>query len=177
MDPKGPFLSFLNPYCMCGPILEVNIQCLLPILPAVSHRSNFVFSRMRPHSNWAHQNCLFLLLNKQNIALGPQPNLIVKIAGKMCYMLQNWRDHYNSECPVENINIRGVFSIFSILFQNLLIILFLWAWCVTRISPKTYSSQGQSQVIHWFIEWFIELVPEFVLITVIRGPNVIESIA
>lgn len=36
MDPKGLFLSFLNPYCMCGPTIEVNIQCLLPVLPAVS---------------------------------------------------------------------------------------------------------------------------------------------
>lgn len=74
MDPKGLFLSFLNPYCMCGLTFEVNIQCLLPVLPAVSHRLNFVLSRMRPHSDWAHQNCL--PLNKQNIALGPQTNLI-----------------------------------------------------------------------------------------------------
>lgn len=76
MDPKGLFHSFLNPYCMCGLTFEVNIQCLLPVLPAASRRLNFVLSRMRPHSDWAHQNCLFLPQNKQNIALGPQPNLI-----------------------------------------------------------------------------------------------------
>lgn len=74
MDPKGLFLSLLNTYCMCGPTIEVNIQCLLPVLPAVFHCLNFLLSRMRPY--WAHLNCLFLLLNKQNIALGPQLNLI-----------------------------------------------------------------------------------------------------
>lgn len=88
MDPKGLFLSFLSPHCMCGPTFEVNIQCLLPILPAVSHRLNFVLRG--PHSNWAHQNCLFPLLNKQNIALGPWPNLTCfsEDSRETCYMLQ-----------------------------------------------------------------------------------------
>lgn len=72
MDPKGLFLCFLNPYCMCGPTFEVNIQCVLPLLPAASSFLNFVLSQMRPDSNWPHQNCFFfsLPLNKQNIALG-----------------------------------------------------------------------------------------------------------
>lgn len=63
------FLSFLSPYCMCGPAFEVNIQCLLPILPAVSHASNFMLSQMRPHSNQAHQNCLFPFARVNRILL------------------------------------------------------------------------------------------------------------
>lgn len=55
------FLSFLSPYCMCGPAFEVNIQCLLPILPAVSHASNFMLSQMRSHSN-RHTKIAFSLL-------------------------------------------------------------------------------------------------------------------
>lgn len=49
---KGAFSSpFPYPCCMCGPTFEVNIFCLLPILPAVSYSWNFMQSQMRPHSN------------------------------------------------------------------------------------------------------------------------------
>lgn len=68
---RGFFLSFPSPRCMCGLTFEVNIQCLLPVFPAVSHHMNFASLRMRPHSDWTHQNCLSLPLNKENIALGP----------------------------------------------------------------------------------------------------------
>lgn len=36
------FLPFLSLYCVSGLRLEVNIQCLLPALPAIFHRLNNV---------------------------------------------------------------------------------------------------------------------------------------
>lgn len=78
MDPKGLFLCFLNPYCMCGPTFEVNIQCVLPLLPAASSFLNFVLSQMRPDSNWPHQNCFFFFLSpwiNRILLWGPRLNL------------------------------------------------------------------------------------------------------
>ena len=149
MDPKGLFLSFLSPYCMCGPTFEVNIQCLLPAFPAVSHRWNFVSSPMRPRSNWAHQNCLFLLLNKQNIALGPQLNLtcITKHSG------------VDVTTPLKR-STSWVFFVFFFREKQRKLLSFLWAQFGNKNSPKGEFKPGPKsghplaqRMVHWIGSW------------------------
>lgn len=156
---------------MCGPTFEVNIQCLLPVLPAVSHHLNFVLSWMRPYSNWAHLNCLFLILNKQNIALRPQLNLIShsKDRGANVLYVVLWKTIKIMEVNIFK-NKRKRTKCLSFSELCIWILLFRQAF-----PPWVNLSQGQIQVVYWFSEWFTELVykaSEFVLTAVIRVANV-----
>lgn len=154
MDPKGIFLSFLNPYCMCGLTFEVNIQCLLPVLPAVSHSLNFVLSRMRPHSNLAHQNCLFLLQNKQNIALGPQPNLNIsaKIEGQMCFHVTETDSVLWKTSTLVGVNI---FRKNQVNFSNLLVHSFILVCVIcNKNSPKGQFKPGPKSG-HPLVQWMV----------------------
>lgn len=172
--------AFSLPYCMCGPTFEVNIHCLLPVLPAVSHSSSFVFARMRPHSNWPHQNCLFLLLNKHNIALGPQLKLIWFSKDSIAN-IDKYAAHFRN-CPVEKKSTVYIFfqRIWKWNFHSTWLFFFLMflirfksTWYVKRISPVAKFKPGPKSG-HSLIQWFNEFVHKCVLTSVIRVANVIH---